>query len=212
MRIPAIIIGLLLSATVIFAQDKPSDPLAASLEPAGKSLETFRQLVTDHNYQAMGFGSADGVKSATLGEPLVTYFVRLDRLREYQPTTDPNTMLNGGDEVIYPVLVGQEVRSSIRLAPRGGSWQAVSFGGPRLSRALFEARAKHTGAPASTYMAVAIPALNLQFLGVKDGQKLTLISLQDNSRAKLTSGSKLPADQVFARLVPLAKDYNGLPM
>jgi hypothetical protein len=212
MRMTAIIIGLLLSATVTFAQGKPSDPLDASREPATKSLETFRQLVTERNYQAMGFTSADEVKSATLGEPLLTYFVRLDRLREYQPTTDPNTMLSGGDEVIYPIQVGQQVRSSIRLTQHGGSWQAVSFGGPRLSRALFEARARQAAAPATSYMAVAVPALNLQFLGVKAGQKLTLISLQDNPRAKLTAGSALPAEQVFASLVPLAKDYNGLPM
>lgn len=114
---------------------------ATEQEAARDALETFTLLVTKENHKAMGFDSDADVKSASLGEPIQVRMVRLDQLKTFQPGSDPNPLLQETRQVIYPVLIRDETRSSVMLAQSGpGEWRAVSFGNPRLAKQIAETR------------------------------------------------------------------------
>ena len=119
--------------------------MTQSREPAVRALDSFRKLVNEQNYRAMGFDSVSEVRSATLGQPLVEFHVRLDKLREYRPGGNPVSLLDGGDKVIYPVLVGQLVRSSIVLAKDSSGWATASYGGPNATKLLYRTKAAAGG-------------------------------------------------------------------
>ncbi len=186
---------------------------AESRPAANSGLAEFKLLVNDRNFASYGFQSAEEIASATVGQPLVVFMVRLDLLRQYQPGTDPKALLSGGDKVLYPVLVGNQVRSSIIVDRGSGGWKAVAFGGPQLMRRLAQARDK---APARTpTMEVEILALSAHFLGelrsTRNGERLYLTPSADQPDVGLRAGRTDEASRIFAQLVPIARAYNGLP-
>jgi hypothetical protein len=203
------------------AQQKPQDILASvdtiatrSRDAAVRSLETFRKLVNERNSRAMGFDSLSEVRSAVLGDPLVAFYVRLDHLRVYQQGGDPYSLLSGGDKVIYPVLVGQEVRASIVLDKDARGWTPVSYGGPNSAKLLHRIMAQlgpRAAAPGAHYFVVNVLALGLHFLGMSQQGKLLLIPLLDDSQGRWKAGVALAADRILGLLVGDAKAYNGLP-
>ncbi len=182
--------------------------MSQSRDPAVRALDTFRKLVNEQNYRAMGFDSVSEVRSATIGQPLVEFYVRLDKLREYRPGGNPVSLLDGGDKVIYPVLVGQQVRSSIVLARDSSGWAAASYGGPNATKLLYRTKAAVGG---GQYFAVNVLALGLHFLGTRQQGNLVLAPLLDDQQGRWKAGAILPADRVFGPLVEDAKAYNGLP-
>ena len=215
MRILRIVSILGFGVVAAFAQ-APEDLAKVAQEAretATRSLDTLKQLASGASYKSLGFNSADEAKSAVLGDPTLSYYVRLDRLREYQAGADPNALLaGGGEKIVYPVLIGQDVRSSVILEKSGGAWKAASFGGAAFSKLFFGARAaKQPGAPGGSYFVVSVPALALNFLGSKAGGTFTLESLADDRASGVRAGTVRPAGEVFTSLVPVARAYNGLP-
>jgi len=129
---------------------------------AAQSLATFRQLVNDTNYRELGFESAAEVANATLGEPLRVMFVRLDRLRAYQPG-DPDKLLTDLHQINYPVLVNQSTRSSVVVQEENGRWKTATLGNGALARQIAEARKTMPAAGASPPFVLHVGALGLYF-------------------------------------------------
>jgi hypothetical protein len=70
-----------------------------------------------------------------------------------------------------------------------------------------------TQAVAAPDFLVHVAALNLRFMAHRDASgKLMLTPLEDVPGYNLKAGDALPADAVFAALVPFARQYNELPM
>ncbi|HEX8473128.1 MAG TPA: hypothetical protein VF666_03790 [Pyrinomonadaceae bacterium] len=229
---------------------------------ADRGLATLAKLVNEQNYRAMGFESVAEVSTAALGEPIRVLMVKLDALRAYQPGSDPNLLLSDVPQSVYPVMVRDQVRSTITVSQvDAGRWTAVSFGNPHLARQTVQARraisaarqtapgasvtpltqqtpstqttssprpsptttpsAQTTASPQATpVQQVAVPdflvhvaALNLRFMAHRDASgKLMLTPLEDVPSYNLKAGDALPAETVFAALVPFARQYNELPM
>ncbi len=190
-------------------------PVKEIQNKASESLSVFNKLVTKReNYREMGFESPKELEKLRLGVPLQLFTVRLDKLKEYQKGSDPAKIIGGGNHVIYPVSVNNQVRSSITLAEVEGGWEAVSFGNPALVKLLEETRMKSTGTtrlPLSSYFVVRVPALNFYFLGYRLNNGLMLTPLLDDPRYHFKKGVSLPADEVFTALLPAAKEHDGLP-
>lgn len=192
----------------INAQDGERDRVAS------EAIETFKELITEENYERMGFGSLDEVDIATLGVPIQVFMVRLDHLKEYEPGTDPESLLSGGDEFNYPLLVNEEVRSSIIVMKRNDEWKAVSFGGPNLITLLTEirrAKSEETQLPLSSFSAVRVPALNFYFLAHRVEEGLMFTPLLDDPDFGFGAGATMPADLVFETILPAAQEHDGLP-
>jgi hypothetical protein len=185
------------------------------IQPAAQgALKNFSQMVTTENYRQMGFEFPEEVRSATLGTPIQDFIVRLDRLKKYEPGSKPDELLTVTNQFIYPVLVKDEVRSSITIAKTKESWQAVSFGGPNFVKLvvtnLMES-SKVTGFDYSSYFIVRVPALNLFFLGFRANNELMLVPLRDDARLKFKAGASMKAKEVFSTILPDAKAHDGLP-
>jgi hypothetical protein len=190
------------------AQDDERDRVAS------EALKIFKKLVTEKDFEALGFESPDEVDDATLGTPVQTFMVGLDDLQEYQGG-DPDELLSGGDEFSYPVLVREKVRSSIILMKSNDDWEAVSFGWPNLIILLTEIRdtsSERTGVPVDSFFTVRIPALNLYFLAYRnENNVLMLIPLLDDPDLKFQAGVAMSADAVLETILSEAQEHDGLP-
>jgi len=209
----SLLIALFLMASQASAQE--TKVLIKEIQPAAqRSLKTFSQLVTKENYRQMGFESPEEVRSATLGAPIQDFMVRLDKLKKYEPGSRPDELLTATSQVIYPVFVKGQVRSSITLSKTKESWQAVSFGGfnfvKLVSSTLMES-SKVTGLDYSSYFLVRVPSLNLFFLGFRSNNELMLVPLTDNTMLEFKAGASMKAEKVFSAILPDAKAHNGLP-
>lgn len=212
-----ILITLLATVFIMFsqanAQEKPL-PLEEIQKVASEALVTFNELVTKENYTVMGFESLSEVRAASLGEHLRVFMVRLDQLQKYQPGSDSNEILSGGDIVIYPVTVEEQVRSSIVVAKAKERWNATSFGGSNQVKMLTKVRkadSDSTGLPISSYFVVQVPSLNLYFIAHRADEVLMLTPLLDDPSYGFKAGFTMPADKVFEAILPAAKRHDGLP-
>jgi hypothetical protein len=201
------------------AQGKPQDSvtIAATVRESRASatagLDTLRTLART-NYRAVGFTTPTEAEGAALGEPFVVFFVRLDALRAFVETTDPNTLLSGGDQVIYPVMVAGAARSSVGLARTRAAWRPTAYGGANATSAYVRTRAAAANTAKiseSAYFVVRVPALQLAFLGSRSGATLMLTPVADDLRGRWKAGATMPARDVLRQLVADAKASNGLP-
>jgi hypothetical protein len=140
-----------------------------------------------------------------------TSMVRLDQLKAYKASDDPNRLLNDLNQVYYPITVQNNVRSAISLEQANGRWKATGFGPANLAKQV--ARAKTTaGASETEQILVHVAPFNLYFTGHRVNGKLMLTPVADYQSFNLKGGASLPAEEVFAALVPFAQQYNGLPI
>lgn len=182
---------------------------------ATRGLESLRKLVNADNARDMGFDSVDEAAVAALGTPARVQMVRLDALRKYEASADPAALLTDANRVIYPVSVKDQVKSSVIVEGTGSQWKAASFGGPHLVRQMARFRADVSARlqpAADSVTVVHVAALNLYFLGYRVEDRLMLTPLENHPTYRLEAGSSLPANEVFAALAPIARDYNGLPL
>jgi hypothetical protein len=211
MRRPPIFAAILTFAFLAAcAKQEPARPpqSASSGEAASNGLATLRKLVNANNYRSMGFESQDEVNSASLGERLPVFLVRLDQLREFQSGGDPEKLLNDIGEELYPVLVNGATRSAVLVQKQGAQWAPVSYGGANLVKALGQRRSENSAllkTAAPPYFEVHVAALNIYFLGYRQESRLLLVPLADDPRYKFTAGTPLPAADALAALVPAAK-------
>jgi hypothetical protein len=190
-------------------QQAPPKTFADAQAAANESLATFRQLVNAQNYKELGFESAEEAANAKLGEPIHVLVVSLSQLRQYEPGSDPNRLLTDFNQIHYPVVVGDQVRSAIMVDQANGKWKTGTLGAANLAKLIAAARKATQTANPSEAAVVEVPSLGLYFLGhhTEDG-KLTLTPLTDNAGFGFRAGGTMPAEQVFATLVPAAKSLN----
>ena len=173
---------------------------------ATASLAVFRKLVNDQNYRELGFESADEAGNATLGTPLPVVFVRLDQLREYREGADLNNILGQSNQLNFPVMARDQVRSSVVVEQLNGRWKMGALGNGALAKQLAALRPSQTASGDSTQQAlVHFGALGIYFLGERSDNKWMLKSLNDHPDLNLAAGKAAPAEEVFMRLAPIAK-------
>lgn len=188
------------------AQESPTFTDAQSA--ANQSLATFRKLVNAQNFRELGFESMDEVANASLGQPMRASMVKLDQLKAYKAGDDPNRLLSDLNQVYYPVTVQNNVRSAISVEQSEGKWRVTGFGPSNLAKQIARAR----GTAGAEQILVHVAPFNLYFAGQRSEGRLMLTPVADYSSFNLKAGAPLPAEEVFATLVPFAQQYNGLPM
>jgi len=196
------------------AQESPQASVARAAEEAQRSLQALRQLTTPETFKGLGFQSPDEVLEAQLDSPLPVFMVPLNRLKEYQPGADPNSLLDDTRHLIYPVTVKGQLRSGLTLRELNGEWQVASFGKPTLTRALIEARTAQmteSKSPAQAFFAVEIPALHDYFIARRSEGNLFLTPAITDPAHNLTAARTLDARQVFATLALAARELRTGP-
>jgi len=178
------------------------------------TLGDYQRLVTQENYQRLGFETASEIKSATLGAPILDYMIRLDELKAYEVGTDPHRLLRPTNQVIYPVMVGEQARSSFSLTKTDKGWGVVAYGSPILIRALTQLRASEAARSQQaegSYFSVRIPAFNLYLLGSHSNSTLMFTPVFDDPKLGLKAGEVEVADSLLQKLKPAVEEHDGLP-
>ncbi len=151
-------------------------------EAAGDALGKLYDLIAENNYRSLGFAAYPGKGSLRLGQSLPVYNVGLDDCKNYHADTGARDLFSEVAERVYPVLVGGEERSSVRVRNSAGRWEVVGFGHPRWTRASAVQRKLAAGAQGAErdYFIVDIPALYLCFVGWLEGDVVQLAPVRDD--------------------------------
>ena len=199
------------SAAVVNAQQQEMEE---PTREAQEALVTFRQLINERNFQAMGFESVEQVANAALGVPMQEFMVRLDELQDYTPDRDPNSLIRETGRLTYPVLVEGRVRSSLTLENRGGVWVQVAYGAPARTRLIEDLRsqlANRQGREKAKYIEVSVPALKVTFVGSIDQGRLYVSPLSDDPRFEFERATVLDASEAFGSMVQTAREREDVP-
>jgi len=180
-------------------------PSATDASAAQEGLATFQKVINDKNYAALGFGSPDEVRRATLGQPLPIFRVGLDALNASTPQTNPNTLLVDARRRLYPVEVDRRVATSIFVTQASDGWRATDLGSAAVARAVTRYRTEPSD------FIVHVPALKVYFVARRTQGALMLTPVVDDPRLGFKAGDPLPAADAFAALQKAAQGYNGLP-
>ncbi|UCC40908.1 MAG: hypothetical protein JSV96_05595 [Candidatus Aminicenantes bacterium] len=184
----------------IYSQEEQTS-LDELVQVAKNALEIFNELVTAENYKSMGFESLDEVKKIDVVEPLQVFIVRFVDLLEYESGADPDEIISGGDQFIYPVTFENEVRSSIVVEKVNNEWEAARFGGASLVKLLTEF------AEESDFV-IYMPSLSLYFVAFYDADdKLALVPILDDSNFEFSAGEAIFATEAFDKILPIARNY-----
>lgn len=215
-RLCAVLVNFFFAAAMTAQTDVPQNtplPLGETTEVATQSLGTLRKLVNEQNFTAMGFRSVQDTREAKLGAPLQAFAVTVDDLRKFHPGTNSESLLSPLGKVIFPVVLGEEVLSSITIEKSHGKLTATNFGGAKFIQALEKVRgAVREASAGGEIFIVHINVVNSYFIGFRSAGKLMLAALVDLPNLDIVAGRIRPAEDVFASLAPVAQRYNGLPL
>ena len=206
-----VIVGALLLWFLVFndnddAETNAPPTFTSAQEAADTGLATLRELAGTENITGLGATAAE-FERATLGQPMPVFRIDLDRLLAFNPDQDPLQLLTDVSRQIFPVVVDQQVKSSVVVeAPDGRTWRATGYGEATLVQALSKVR------PQGDSLVVQIPALGLYFQGTRSENGLALTPILDDPRFDFATGRTQDAKAVLARILPAAKEYNGLPI
>jgi hypothetical protein len=212
-----------LSATVAsaLALDGCSPPPAVAATPtsppaaqpaASSSIITLQKM---SKVQNVGLGSPGEARRATLStDPIPVVTIRLDTLKKYDNKQGLSQLDTSPTQVIYPVKVDANVKSSVTVTDVGGDWQPSGYGNVELAKRLTSIRAgeaRRANVPESSFFMYSLPALGIDLLAHKEGAETKLTPIDDDPRFGFKAGQTLPADEALRRILPVAHSYNGLP-
>jgi hypothetical protein len=187
----------------------PTPGSAASASDAATAfLQTLTELVARRSPGGFGFQSVEEVQSAELGASLPVLMVRLDSLRAHQPGQSVRNIFVDKQEMVYPVAVRGEIRTSVVVRKRDpGVWDAVEF---RRGDAVKEAVATRlaitarTGLSAASVSLVEIPGLSMNLLGYDHNGAFMLALTRDLPATGFRAGETHSASEFLAAVQPLA--------
>jgi len=176
---------------------------------AKKALEALPALVTKDTFSGMGFRSIEEASRATLGTPIRRRTVGYDKLLNYKAGTPLAQLFESREEFIYPVLVGQDVRTSIVVAGNASGWQITSVGDRYLANIISNARQTTPGTPPRTDIElVSMPGINFDLVSFSEGGQAVLQPTRDLPEAKLFTGRSVKADDALIAISNYAKEFD----
>lgn len=190
-----------MSGKTIRARVRQAEAVAAA------SLGTLAELVGKEQPERRGFRSLAEVQTATLAGFLLVFMVHLDSVSSYRPGQDVHALLIDKQEVMSPLAVGDEVRTSVVVKRRvDGRWEAAEFGHGKLVKAIHAGRRsvyKTRGITEENLALIEIPMLATHLLGHDENGVLMLTPLHDIAGTALHAWDTRDAREVFAMLQPL---------
>jgi hypothetical protein len=198
---------------------------SANWQPAlERALKTLNKLLNRGTPRRFGFKTKPDVEKLNVLAPLPQALIQVSDLRRYRKGQQAAALLRPTDRLIFPLLVGDRVSSSLTLARTSNTWQPVAFGSAALIRRAMSTRlvaeralGPNTNQPlllkgrAADYTIVNVTGLNRYFLAARGPAGLYLIPFSSDKRVGLTADVPELAEEVLMKLVPAARLHNGLP-
>jgi hypothetical protein len=177
---------------------------ASPQDLAIEALELVPELTT------AGYDVYDA-SQLSLGEPLPIHYIWHNDPRMLEAAGDDvDKLLTDGDELLYPVLRGNEVISSIVAIRQKGKWTLKSIGGPNWAKALTAARDKHaaaTGTAHSEYVVIQLPHMYQTFLAHREDDRWMMTHVQDHEGYGFRCHETQPAHEVLKTILPDANAF-----
>jgi hypothetical protein len=148
----------------------------------------------------------ESVEAATpddleLGIAYVSRFIDAAELRHSAPDPDVEQLLSDAYAVTFPVKHGDDVVSSVTVAPTpDGAWKIQSVGSANQVKAIGKIRdqdAARSGRDPASYFVLTIPALKMFLVGHRDEEGVLVSQVFDNDRLGLRAGEWEPASDVL---------------
>jgi len=208
-NIPAVII-LTFTCTLIMAQNKP----VLDRETSDRVLKTIQQLVTDSNYQKLGFASADDAKDLSIGAALPVSIIPLDKLKTLDSATGTLQSIKMPSQSAYYALISGRSHQTVALANvemKDGKSVIRGVGSTGLANAISAASGRLSVEMRQSSELIRILALQLDFLAVTEQGTVYYIPLTSVPDVQIEKGSRLTEQSLLSKVLPLAHRYNGLP-
>lgn len=203
--LPAVILSF--SAALSLAQEYTLNPELLRLSKSQAQLD-LSAFAKSGDFLNLGLNNPEELRAAALGDPIKEFLVPLEKLQQFESDQNPLDLLQDTGKVTYPVVVGQDAKSSITLQWLDQKWATQSSGDPEYIRLMTSIRsdlAKLKNRNKADYFEVKVPALKVYFVGELDNGKLMLTPIRQDTRFKLSKGRSLPAEQAFKAIAPEAK-------
>lgn len=159
----------------------------------------------------LGLTEGEAAKT-TRGTKLKVYVLGLDKLNAFKSGDNAKKVLVDTKETVYPLYVGNTLKTSISIRKGSGGWKDASMGGTEIHflEPVRTAHAKANKISVKSYFIVRVPAMYLSFLGYDKGSDLYLIPTHKHPELNLPIGKGLPADDVYAKIKPLVAKYKDV--
>jgi len=195
-------LGLTLSMA---AQDDPAEDKGAD-----KTHQKLKKL-PGGILKDLGLSEEDAAKT-TRGTKLKVYILGLDKLKAFTSGDNAKKVLVDTKETVYPLYVGNTLKTSISIRKGSGGWKDASMGGTEIHMVepVRNTHSKANNISVKSYFIVRVPAMYLSFLGYDKGNDLFLIPTHKHPDVKLEVGKSLPADDVYAKIKPLVAKYKDV--
>lgn len=180
---------------------------------AAASMGDLANLVATGGGTKRGFSSAAEVTSSALADGLPVSFVGLNSLTAFKPGADSKGLATDTHQILYPISVGNDVRSSVTVQQgQDGKWQAVRFGRATIAKtshsALLKAKAAATVDSGSLSL-IEIPTVHAYLLSYQNKGTQVVTPLVDIPGTSYKAGEPQPAAEVFAALQPIAASLDA---
>jgi len=211
MRVATFAVILITASIIILAQNRGDQPVITA-DQVNKSIQDFAKLITPQTAESFGLKSADQLKQLSAGKQFKKFMIGLDDVKNYQSTTDMNSIIKELD-VVEVAIVDQagQIQTAIEFTRNNGRWEASGFG---LSPDLRRVKDAQSSIPDSVFKSsrlITIPALRTTFLAAGEGTNTKFYVLENNDRLELRKGAALSPADALQKLKMSANEYNGLP-
>jgi hypothetical protein len=183
---------------------------------AQKKLSEFTSSLTKENAQLFGFTGVN-MQDLGVGESFETYTIRLDRLKEFNITSDPMTLLVN-DRRIASVVIDKQNQRTVNMLTfeiAGGDLNFKGFEGSNTSKGIMTAIdlvKKAPNALNTKILIIRVLFLSLDFAGYRDNSGILFLAPSYSyPNSEIQAGKIYPAKTIVAELKSLAAKYNGLP-
>jgi hypothetical protein len=211
----SVFVVCIIAAVFIFTQNSAQDRTQNETIPRdqiNKSIQTLASVVNDQNFQTFGLTSKDQLKSLKAGKQYNKYMIGLNDIKNYKSGEDVETIIKELPSVEVPLVDETgKIQTSIEFVKNNGKWETSGFG---LSSDLVSVRNMQSARSAASITngrLIRIPALRVSFIALTASTGLTFIALQNNESLGFKQGEAILASNAILKLVPVAKQYNGLP-
>lgn len=144
----------------------------------------------------------------TRGQKLKVYEISFIKLGKFRAGDNAKKLLIHNNEIVYPIYVGNELKTAISVRKTKNEWEMVSMGSGDI-QFLEEVRKAHSQANninIKSYYIVRVGALYLSFLGYDKGNDMVLIPTHESMDIQWEIGKAMPADELFIRIQALLTD------
>ncbi|MGA2740146.1 MAG: hypothetical protein ABSG65_22230 [Bryobacteraceae bacterium] len=182
------------------------EAVAGTKAVAEEALTRLRGLAGGDRYRLFGFASSEEISQAVLGAGVPVFDIGTEDLKRYSPGSDIAALLIACRQVIYPILVASQVRSSVTIVRMKDAWRFGEYGRALTATALNDAVKSIGNLTGSRAAFIAsVPAQSVYLKGKFTAAGIQLRAVQITAEQATTG----PDKYLFVEGAPSGTDLIG---